>query len=303
MRNAFGLKGLTYIAMAFFMFLASCSDNNKIDFTSSDAANVEGESTSDSFSSDATDVSTDAMAGISTTQLGGREASEPVTGFGNNDRLKCATITITRTSTNPDVPSGVISIVYPADGTCKDAHGRVRKGTITITYTGKRFMVGSKIVTTFSDYSVAGVKIEGTHTLTNVTPNGTTAYPRFNVTIAGGKVTFLDGKIVTREQNFTREWQRATTPGHDKWVLLAGGTASGTNRNGMAYTMEVTQDLVYSRACQISNKVFIAVSGEKKFTSESKQVTINYGTGTCDNIVTITINGKSKEVEIKGDGI
>jgi len=303
MRNTFGLRGLTYIAMAFFMFLASCSDNNKINFTSSDAANVEGESTSDSFSSDATDVSTDAMAGISTTQLGGREGSEPVTGFGDNDRLKCATVTITRTSTNPDVPSGVISIVYPADGTCKDARGRVRKGTITITYTGKRFMVGSKIVTTFSDYSVAGVKIEGTHTLTNVTPAGTAAYPRFNVTIAGGKVTFLDGKIVTREQNFTREWQRATTPGQDKWVLLAGGTASGTNRNGMAFTMEITQDLVYSRACQISNKVFIAVSGEKKFTSESKQVTINYGTGTCDNIVTITINGKSKDVEIKGDGI
>ena len=304
MRNTFGLKGLTYIAVAFFMFLGSCSDNNKIDFTSNDAANVEGESTSDSFSSDASDVSTDAMAGISTTQLGGREASEPVTGFGDNERLKCATITITRTSTNPDVPAGVISIVYPADGSCKDARGRVRKGTITITYTGKRFMVGSKIVTTFSDYSVGGVKIEGTHTLTNVTPVGNTAYPRFNFTIVGGKATFLDGKVVTREQNFTREWQHnATTPGQDKWVLLAGGTASGTNRNGKTYSMEVTQDLVYSRACQLNNKVFIPVSGEKKFTSESKQVTINYGTGTCDNIVTITINGKSKDVEIKGDGI
>ena len=303
MKNTFGPKGLTYIVVACFMFLASCSDNNKIDFTSNDAANVEGESTADSFSSDASDVSTDAMAGISTTQLGGREAGEPVTGFGDNDRLKCATITITRTSTNPDVPSGVISIVYPADGSCKDSRGRVRKGTITITYTGKRFMVGSKIVTTFTDYSVGGVKIEGTHTLTNVTPVGNTAYPRFNFTIVGGKATFLDGKVVTREQNFTREWQRATTPGQDKWVLLAGGTASGTNRNGVAYSMEVTIDLVYSRACHLSNKVFIPVSGEKKFTSESKQVTINYGTGTCDNIVTITINGKSKDVEIKGDGI
>ncbi len=302
MKNTFGLKGLTYVAMAFVMFFASCSDNNKIDYSTSDASNVEGESTSDSFSSDATDVSTDALAGISTTQLGGREGSEPVTGFGDNDRLKCATITITRTGTSQDAPSGVITIVYPADGSCKDARGHVRKGTITITYTGKRFMVGSKIVTTFSDYSVAGVKIEGTHTLTNVTPVGNTAYPRFNVTIVGGKATFLDGKTVTREQNFTREWQRAPNPSQDKWALLAGGTASGTNRNGKAYTMEVTQDLIYSRACQISNKVFIPVSGEKKFTSDGKQVTINYGTGSCDNIVTITINGKSKDVEIKGDG-
>lgn len=302
MKNLFGMKTLSYLTVAFIMFLASCSDSNKIDFTASDASNVEGESTADSYSTDASDVSTDVVGGLSDTQLGGRESEEIKDGFGDNDRLKCAKITITRTGTNKDNPAGMITIVYPADGSCKDARGNVRKGTITVTYTGRKFQVNSKIVTTFTDYSVAGVKIEGTHTLSNVTPVGNTAYPRFNAVIAGGKVTFLNGKTVTREQNFTREWQRATTPTADKWVLLSGGTASGSNRDGKTYVMTVTKDLVYSRACQISNKVFIAVSGEKTFTSDSKVVTINFGDGACDNMVTITINGKSKEVEVKGDG-
>ena len=302
MKNLFGMKGLSYLTVAVIMFLASCSDNNKIDYTTSDAANVEGESTSDSYSTDASDVSTDVMGGLSTTQLGGRESEEIKNGFGDNDRLKCAKISIEKsTNSTGDKPGGVITITYPADGSCKDARGNVRLGTITVTYSGKKFAVGSTITTTFTGYSVAGVKIEGTYTLTNVAP-GAAGYPKFNATIVGGKVTFLNGKTVTREQNFTREWQRATSPLQDKWVLLAGGTASGSNRDGKTYVMNVTKDLVYSRACHISNKVFIAVSGEKTFTSDSKVVTINFGDGTCDNIVTITINGKSKDVEVKGDG-
>ncbi len=306
MKNSTSLKGLTYVAMAFVMFFASCSDNNQINFTSNDAANVESETTADSFTSDATDVSTDAVAGVATTDLSGGRENGIIKKllindyFKANERLKCATIALTTTGTS-DAPAGVLTIVYPDDGSCKDARGKVRKGTITITYTGKRFEVGSKIVTTFSNYSINGVAVEGTYTLTNVAATNT-SYPRFHVVITGGKVTFLNGKTITREQDFTREWQRAANPTQDKWVLLTGSTAAGTNRNGSVYTMTVTQDLVHSRACEISDKVFIAVSGEKKFTTESKDITINYGTGTCDNTVTITINGKSKDVTIAGDG-
>jgi len=301
MKKVCSFRTLSYLATAFIMFLASCSDNNKIDFTATDSSNVEGEGTSDSYASDALDVSTDVVAGISTTQLGGREnTEEPVQGFGDNDKLKCATITISRTGTK-DKPSGVITISYPADGSCKDSRGLARKGKIIIAYNGVRFVVGSTIVTTFSDFSIGGVKVEGKHTLTNVTP-AKADFPRFNVLIAGGKITFLTGKTITREQNFTREWQRAANPLEDKWVLLKEGVASGTNRDGKEYLMTITKDLVYSRACQISNKVFIAVSGEKTFVADNKLLTINYGDGACDNKVTITINGKSTEVEIKGDG-
>lgn len=292
---------MTYIAIGFFLFLSSCKDSNTIDYTATDAVNVESESTSEAYSADALDVSTDAMSGISDAQLNGREATEPVTSLSANDKLKCATVTINRTGTT-NAPAGTITIVFPNDGTCKDARGISRRGTITINYTGKRFVPGSVITTTFSSYFVGAVKIEGVHTLTNVTPVGTNLYPRFNIVIAGGKATFLDGSTVTREQNFTREWQRQSDPTLDKWVLFAGGTAAGSNRKGKVYTMNITKDLVYSRACQISDKVFIAVSGEKTFVSETKSMSINYGDGACDNIVTISINGKTKDVTVKGDG-
>jgi len=282
------------------MFLSSCKDNNKIDFTSNDASNIEGETTSDAFTSDATDISTDAVDGYNDTQLSGGRVDE-VASFATNDRLKCAKITLTKTGTDPGSVAGVITIEFPADGTCADSRGNVRKGIITITYTGRKFVAGSKIVTTFTNYSVNGVKVEGTHTLTNITAT-TNDYPRFTASISGGKLTFLDGKTVTREQEFTREWQRAKDPTQDKWVLFKGSKAAGTTRNSTTYTMEVTIDIVHSRACQISNKVFIAVSGEKRFTTENKLIVVNYGDGSCDNIVTVTINGKTRDVTIKGDG-
>ena len=45
----------------------------------------------------------------------------------------------------------------------------------------------------------------------------------------------------------------------------------------------------------------MAVEGTKVLTTDSRQVTIDYGTGTCDKLVTVTINGVSREVEVKGD--
>lgn len=157
MKNSFSLKGLTYLAMAFVMFLASCKDNDKIDFTSNDASNVEGETTADAFSNDATDVSTDAVNGISDTDFGSRK----VISFAANDRLKCAEVTVIPSpNSTVDIPSGVITIVYPSNGSCTDARGVVRKGTITITYSGKRFVAGSTLITTFTDYTVGGIKIE-----------------------------------------------------------------------------------------------------------------------------------------------
>jgi hypothetical protein len=51
---------------------------------------------------------------------------------------------------------------------------------------------------------------------------------------------------------------------------------------------------VYKRGCPI------AVSGIKVFTNTStgQEITINYGDGACDRIVTITIDGQSRDIEV-----
>ena len=65
--------------------------------------------------------------------------------------------------------------------------------------------------------------------------------------------------------------------------------------------MEITKPLVFKRECSSSRKFSIAVEGTKELTIDGKLIVIDYGDGTCDNKVTITINGTSKEVEVSGD--
>ena len=154
------------------------------------------------------------------------------------------------------------------------------------------------MVTTFDGYFINGVKIEGTRTVTNSSAS-LESNPIFTIVVTGGRATWPDATFATREANRTREWKRSNTPNTDQWIVT--GTASGTNRNGKSYQMEITKPLVYKRECAINDKVFIAVEGTKVLTVESKQVTVDYGDGSCDKLVTITINGKSKEVEVKGD--
>jgi hypothetical protein len=293
------LKIISTVAIALVLVVASCKKDNEL-LSSSDTQNLSSESVSDSYSDEANDMSNVAIGGVTDSQYAGaRTEGDSVTRLSKlDDRLKCATVSITRTGTK-ESPAGNIVIDFGTG--CTDARGIVRKGKITVMYTGKRFTTGSTIVTTFQDYFRNGVKVEGTHTLTNLTPNNA-SYPLFKVVIVGGKLTVPDGRTITREHDFTREWQRALNPLQDKWVILAGSTASGTNKNGKSYTMTVDSNLVYSRACQLSNKVFIPVSGRKIFIVDGKTYTVDYGNGDCDNDITITVNGVSKTITVNADG-
>lgn len=309
LKSVFTLKTMSTLAIATVLTVSSCKKDNEL-LNSNDTQNLNSESVSDSYSDEANDMSTVATGNVDDTQFaGGRtdgrtEGNGPVTpkiGWGDlDDRLKCANITIVRTNTPGTKPTGTITIDF-TDAGCTDGRGVKRTGKIVIEYSGLRFLPDSYIKTTFVGYARNGVKVEGVHTLTNVTPV-TQTFPRFQVTIVGGKLIFPDGKTITREQTFTREWQRATNPTQDKWVILSGSSASGTNKNGKTYTMSVTKDLVYSRACQISNKVFIAVSGTKVFVADSKTYTVDYGDGNCDNDITVTLGGISKTITVNADG-
>ncbi|MBK5278056.1 MAG: hypothetical protein JJE09_04245 [Bacteroidia bacterium] len=294
-KMAFGMVTLTAV------FIWSCSDEETTVVTSSDTQNVQGESVTDSYFDESNDFSTIAVAGTSETFTGrtenGRTNGE-VKGLGDIDnRLSCAVVTVVKdVNSSVSTPRGVITIDFK-DG-CTDPKGNIRKGKIIVTYDGRRFMLNSKIITTFNGYSVNGIKIEGTNTLTNLTANLESA-PKFKTEVVGGKVTFVDGKTATRDHVLTREWTRAQNPTQDSWKVE--GSATGSNREGVSYQMEITKALVYKRSC-VASKVFVAVEGTKKFTSGDRTMTIDFGSGDCDNKVTVTVNGVSKEVEIKADG-
>jgi hypothetical protein len=303
MKNLFGLKSISTLVIAFVFILASCSKNDEQPLVNENSENVNTESAEDSYHSDADDLANSAALQPDAILAGRTE--------GWNDNRLCAGAKITlqkRTTTNSDT----LTIDFGATG-CTDSKGNVRTGKITLIFTaGKRLFPQFSHTITFSDFKINGVKIEGTRTITNVSPNLVDGDITFRVELVGGKLTFKDGSTATRQTTHFRQWFRNGTPldfGDDQQKILAtyngtNSTASGTNRKGFAYEMQVTKDIVYKNSC-LAEKIFVPVSGTKTLAvtkgTNAAQIIVDYGDGACDKTVTITINGKTETVTVKRD--
>lgn len=283
--------------VVFLLSLASC-DNERFNLNNDDAQNVENEAATDGYFEDADDMATLSVSADAATASGAKTYTSGRAGVKPSDlRLACAEVTFLFAGDNSTTtPHGYITINFGTG--CTDSKGNVRTGIINVEFIGKRFLPASKIITTFDGYTINGIQIEGTRTVTNIS-GSTEGNPKFSIVLIGGKATWPDGTTATRIVDRTREWIRGANPLNDEWIV--DGTSSGTNRNGVAYTVEITTPLVYKRECAIGKRVFLPVEGVKELTTANNKITIDYGNGDCDKTVTVTINGRSKTVEVKGN--
>jgi hypothetical protein len=282
----------TVLALSGILALAiSCRDDeNRL--TVQDTVDISEEATVDAYYQDVDDMAGVTLSTSTDDQYSGRIATTITV---QDSRFKCSgivvTITPSATSTKTN-PQGVITVDFGTG--CTDLAGNVRAGKLIFTYTGWRFQPGSTVVTTTDNYTINGIKLTGTRTLTNVS-GSTTAAPRFNAVLANGVATFPDGRTATRESNLTWSWVKGESPGgiNDQLIIDQSSTASGTTRAGRSYTVSLQKELVYTRYCGI------AVSGIKKYELDGgKEIIIDYGNGTCDKNITVTVNGTTRNLSI-----
>ena len=179
---------------------------------------------------------------------------------------------------------------------CEGADGRVRRGTILISYNRRLHIPGASRSIEFIGFSVDSVEIEGKKTLTNTTENAE-GYLSYQSTLEGGKITWPDGSYATREVNRTRTWIRGNNPAQDEFQIT--GSVEGVTRKGNTYSVSIDEPLIYKRICRRSG-IFLAVSGIKSISNSARgDLEVNYGEGDCDSSVTLTIGEESKEVDIR----
>lgn len=291
------LKIKSYLVLMLLGLFAACTDEG-FKLTNQDAEGVENEAATDSYFDDVDDMAGVALAADDATLNGkANDSGRKITV--QDGRFNCDGIVIEIVpagDSSPGHPKGTITINF-GDG-CTDLRGNVRKGIIVITYDGRRFAPGSVVTLTFDGYSINDVQLAGVRTVTNKTES-TQDSPVFNIQLVGGKATWPDGSSATREVNLTRKWLRANNPLEDSWEVT--GVAAGSNRNGTEYTMEITEALLYKRACAVSNRIFIPVAGTKVLVVGDRQMIIDYGDGECDRAVRVTVNGETVDRNISGD--
>jgi hypothetical protein len=171
---------------------------------------------------------------------------------------------------------------------CTGADGRNRRGRLAITFTGRYRDPGTVITITPEDYYVNDHRLQGVKTVTNAGLNGE-GQPFFSVTV-NGTVTAPDGSWTsTHSYQRTRTWiagQNTVELLDDVYMIT--GSGSGMNRNEVPYSLLITTPLRVEVGCPW------IVSGVLQIIPGSLDVrTVDYGSGACDNQVTVSVNGMS----------
>ena len=180
---------------------------------------------------------------------------------------------------------------------CND--GRYRRGSVQFTYTGPYRSTGTVITVTPINYYVNDNSIQGSKTITNL-GSGSGYQMRHAIVVNGTIVKANGGGTITWSANRTRDWVSGdTTFMWDDDVYHINGSASGSKANGNTYTSTITNALV--RKFDISNPTCkrYFVQGTLSHQPANKPVrVIDFGSGACDNIATITINGQTYTIQL-----
>ena len=166
-----------------------------------------------------------------------------------------------------------------------------RTGKIVITRTGDASDLTE--VTTFENYSVNGIKIEGTKTRVS-TYDATTHSGTSNTSVSGGKITLADGTVTTwtstksRISNITID-ESTGKPSSGTIVTEVKTQVIASNGN-VIYSHETATPLTENLAC--TGRRYGPVSGILNTVYRENTVSVDFGDGTCENkTITLTVNG------------
>ena len=181
-----------------------------------------------------------------------------------------------------------------------DKRGNTLKGKIYVTISNRMGVTGSTRKLEYYEFFINDNQLKGSKTVTylgsnrQVTDNVVTETPSWSISV---KDTILraDGTklIWNSERVRTRISNNATPLLYWDDVYSITGTANGVNAKGTAYTVEITKPLILKGGW----KFF--VEGTVLTTSDKRTAVLDYGNGDKDAKATLTINGVTKDINLR----
>lgn len=207
----------------------------------------------------------------------------------------CPTVTVTRLNAPDPFP---VRVVMDFGSGCVARDGRLRSGKIITVYTNRLIHPGAKATTSFENFVVDSIRVQGTHVITNqsVASNTNCLTHIWKVVVEGAKLTKPNGNYT--EWNSTKtvtQIEGMCTPfiPLDDFYRINGG-ANGKVKRGdllIAWRSETVEPLIKKFTCRWMVKGIIKIIRLNLTTNSPWVATINYGNGDCDNKALVTING------------
>lgn len=191
----------------------------------------------------------------------------------------CGTVTVTQQSA--DSYPKVFTVDYGTAG-CAD-NQIVKKGKLKITFSGPITTTGSKMTIERIDYSITGIKLEGTIEYVNTTTIATV--PQFSRKVSNGKFTDLAGRVYLNSGIVTiKQTAGVATPFvlDDNIYEMPEGTHTVTAQSGETLTLTVQESLIKKYSCEFISK------GRLKIQGGILNGVVDYGDNDCDSKYTYT---------------
>lgn len=209
------------------------------------------------------------------------------TGKTNKNNAACPTIDVIYN--NDSMYLKTITIDYGTAG-CTGVDGRLRKGIINITQTGRYRIPGTKTTATLVDFYIDEFKVEGSKSI-NFESAGI-----FTIHVSNSKIT--DGNGLVTQWESVRTFEKiagSNTPlifCDDIWEIT--GNANGVNRDGRSYTVDIITPLQKDVCCKWIAKGVIEITPE-----DLKTRRIDFGDGSCDASAILTIGKKTHDITLR----
>jgi hypothetical protein len=186
------------------------------------------------------------------------------------------------------------NLVLDFGSSCAGDDGIVRSGKINSHLVGLYVDSNSVVTSTFDNYveTINGVphQVQGTQVITNLGHNPA-GHPVFSVDVTGASISYSEGTInwtSQRENEWIAGYGTYMNPFDDEYSVT--GSANGTDIDGSPFTVTITNPLLCKYCTSIGS--WIVASGTLDIVNTGyPTITVDYGTGTCDWTIYVTING------------
>lgn len=212
-------------------------------------------------------------------------------GMGIFGRLNaCPTVIVTRPNAPAPFP---VRIVLDFGTGCVARDGHYRKGKIIHVYTNRLIIPNAVAETAFENFYFDSTKVEGTMRIKNTTEM--TTGPRFQINVNNGKLTRPNGNFISWNSEKVRtQIEGVLTPlPMDDAFKITGGARGQVKRDTtlVGWNATIVEPLLRRNNCRWIVKGSVRTVRENTNTGTRYVGLIDYGTGTCDNTATVTING------------
>lgn len=226
---------------------------------------------SDNLTDDANNILSETTA---TTRLDGNKA--PIT---TPQNTICATVTV-----SPGSFPKTITLDFGSAGCTNPNSNITRRGVITIILSDSFRIPGSTATMTFDNYYVNGYKKEGTIIWTNTSTQGTRSWSR---QVVNGKITAPDNTYWLHSgiKNITQLEGLSTPYNLMDDAFSITGTGTVTNAAGLTRQSTIINPVHKAVSCAHADQ------GTIQFAGPSHTATLDFGSGNCDAIATISIDG------------